>query len=440
MMTESPPADLTSSNLNESSAKPGQSKLVAYRQKAMLRHDGEEKKEGERSFAVMALHGPGQCDVYETMDECVGCLDGVGEQHTFEEGLSRQAAQQRQIALEHGLSEAEAAIIRLQMIDSDADRIRTAMENTLTTMDPGLDDLLVNVCGQNDSDLCDGVVMPTDTTLPTSLSGQELVESRIGKSARSLVDVAAVEDVTDENKASPTVDDSVQECVICNDTYSTVEGSTLSTSSGARKPTFCHLPCCETDEDDDKFKVCTACMLVLTVATKDGFSRVGRCPRCRAWLSILTMHSTSANMDIRKLETSGTCETCLQEKQPLICEDPSICDACFLGKEVPLTYECEECQQAQAIHSTLYRSQPTSTSFGNEMWPCNVCQKSTHWKLRFEQLPLIPAGDIPEEWGTACLELARMRVLRARQSIAKLDLPGRDVDGKRSLDEGCAIM
>jgi hypothetical protein len=40
-------------------------------------------------------------------------------QHPFEEDLRQQAVQQREIAAEHGLSEAEAAMIRLHMLDGE---------------------------------------------------------------------------------------------------------------------------------------------------------------------------------------------------------------------------------------------------------------------------------------------------------------------------------
>jgi hypothetical protein len=378
-----------------------------------------------------------QCDmVLESMDECVGCLDGIGEQQTFEEQLKDHAACQRQIAMEHGLSEAEATLIRLQMIGDVG--IRSAVKKTLTSINP------LTLCGQPDnsfSDLCDGLVSPMDTTLPTTVSGNSLVESRRGKSGRSLVDEAVEVEGAHEMKK---IDTNVQECAICNDASDrsdlSFRPSSRSPSFSARNPTFCRLPCCETEALNGNFKVCTACMLVLTVSTKDGISRVGRCPRCRTWLSLSTLHSTLAQFDIRILRLSGKCETCLQIKGSLIVDNPAICDACFLGREVPLIYECEECQQSQKIQSIMYRSQPTATSFGNEMWPCNTCHKSTHWKIRFEQLSSIPAGDIPEEWGEYSLVLARLKVQKARKGLAKLDLLGRDAHGNRSEDDGCAVM
>jgi len=396
-----------------------------------------------------------QCDmVLESMEECVGFCDGIDEQQIFEEGLRKQAAHQRQIATKHGLSEAETALIRLQMIDATvagsaaAEGILSAVEN--------MDDILEQVCGASSNivnstsltiDLCDGVVLPMDTTLPTSLPGNEFVDSKQGKSARSLVDVAAEDDAIQECENGDALYNlTADECAICND-FSATYGN-ISPKDGSRKPVFCQLPCCEISNNEEpqggkysNFKVCTACILVLTVATQDGLFRVGRCPRCREWISILTLHSASDSMIVRTLQRSGKCESCLQIKTPLVIEDPATCDACFLGKETSLTYECEECHEAQVIQSTMYRSQLTSKSFGNEMCPCNNCQKSTHWRIQYDQLPFIPANDVPEEWGDDFfLELARTRVHAARQGIAELELLGRNALGQKAKEQSCIIM
>lgn len=457
--------------------------------------------------------------VLESMEECVGCIDGIKEQQTFEENLLKQAIHQREIAMKHGLSEAEAALIRMQidnattaatdMASSAANGIRSAMENEFTTnvIYPHLEDLLEQVCGVQDStssclpsttahngdegaskvcgggngiscdltdknplsaDLCKGVILPMDTTMPTSLPGNALVESRQEKTARSLVDVAAEDDALQEilEEENFSVDaDAINECAICSDSVGTCDvidhggstsptlkptiGSTERTSS-LRKPVFCRLPCCETRSAYDtenlrgrkysNFNVCTACILVLTVATKDGVNRVGRCPRCRQWISILTLHSTSAPMEVRKLESSGKCEGCHKMASPLIIEDPPTCDECFLSEEISLTYECEDCHQPQKIKSTLYRSQTSAKSFGDEMHTCNNCKKPTHWRLVEDQLCFIPANDIPEEWGDDFLELARIRVQTARQGIAKLNLVGKNTHLQSEMNEGCSVM
>lgn len=117
------------------------------------------------------------CDVvFESMDSFVECVEGVGMQHQFEERLLEQALQQRKIAQEHGMGETEAVLIRLQMLNGE-----TAVGSTLPDLD------ILNVCGDDDTlhdELCLGMVLPTDTTLPTTKPGNELI------SIRSLVDDA----------------------------------------------------------------------------------------------------------------------------------------------------------------------------------------------------------------------------------------------------------
>jgi hypothetical protein len=123
------------------------------------------------------------CDVVlDSIDTCVACVEGVDMQHRFEEGLRQQALQQRKIAKEHGLSEAEAAMIRLQMLDGEA-----AVGSSL----PELDLDMINLCGNDettDDQMCVGMVSPTDTTLQTTNSGDELVHSSGANRRRSLVD------------------------------------------------------------------------------------------------------------------------------------------------------------------------------------------------------------------------------------------------------------
>ncbi len=454
--------------------------------------------------------------VLESMEDCVGCIDGIKEQQTFEENLLKQALHQREIAMEHGLSEAEAALIRLQIdnataangiASSAANGIRSAMENNI--LYPKLDDILEQVCGVQDitsacltsivsdncngrmlkqsvagggdgipsdstdddplsADLCKGMILPIDTTMPTTLPGNTLVDSRQRKIERSLLDVAAeddaLQDILEEENVSIDAE-AIYECAICSDSVGTCDAnghhgslraSTTSIvaskdlSSSIRKPVFCRLPCCEMkqlyDPDDPQarklsnFNVCTACILVLTVATKDGISRVGRCPRCRQWISISTLHSTSAPMEVRTLQNTGKCEGCQKTASPLIIDDPPTCDGCFLSREASLGYECEECNEQQTINATLYRSQPSAKSFSTETHTCNHCEKPTHWRLQQDQLCFIPGNDIPEEWGDDFLELARLRVQIARQGIAKLNLIGKNPKEQLEGNGGCTVM
>jgi hypothetical protein len=381
--------------------------------------------------AQLAAKLPNGCDVVlDSLDSCVGCVEGIDTQHRFEEGLRERAIQQRKIAAEHGLSEAEATLIRLQMIDGEA--ISKAVQSTLPELD------IMNMCGNDDifdEHTCGGVVSPTDTTVATSQPGDDLIASRV-KSARSLVDVAD-DEIHEANLAEMPVEESAKYCAVCSDEESVK-------NPGSKKAmTLCRLPCCDVKDDNgddtsNNIQVCLACVLVLTSATSDGACRVGRCLRCRSWLSIQTHHSLNVITSIRKLDVGGQCETCLQSKDTLVEHDPPTCDACFLSKISSLSYECEECHQTQNIAHPLYRCQPVSSSFGNEMWPCDRCQKSSHWRIGTDQLALIPANDIPLDWEEDFLEVARVRVQTARRGIAKLDLRGRDADGQ--MKEECCIL
>ena len=411
----------------------------------------EEKKESE---ALVAPETPAnihqsasECETMlleATVDDCVGCMDGVDVQTNFEAQQTQPLEDvQRQIAIQHGLSEAEAALIRFQIIGAAAaagsapggtttnPSIQSSKKTASTALMPRFDAML-NVCGNDDSvseSLCEGVVLPIDTTLPTSLP--------MGR--RSLVDVIEPTITTPGGPSNTKTEDGAPktqnatvttgpECVIC-DASASMDGRTSGTTALVGMPTFCKLPCCESslssssggssnDGGQSIVNVCTACILVLTVATKDGKSRIGRCPRCRTWISATTLHSTRTELEVEKLDmTPGTCQSCQLFKSPIV--EDGTCDACFLGKHAPLMYECEECHNSQEIDHALYRCQTTPQSFGNEMSPCSSCQKSTHWRLVYDNLPSIPANDVPEEWGDdTFLELARAKVQKARRGIA----------------------
>lgn len=385
--------------------------------------DKEEKKE-DSVFQTSTL----VCDdqdldtALETIDSCVGCVEGVDMQHQFEEGLKQQAMLQRNIAAAHGLSEAEAAMIRLQISSTGIRDIGSHIGSKL----PGLD-MLTNVCGGADNvdELCPGLVSPTDTTVPEVEATQ--------RSQLSLMDVAAEEEMINRqtmmvggNGMNSLVDideaSAAKQCAICLDRSES--------SISSRSITFCHFPCCVTTSN-----VCAACILVLTTATTDGTARVGRCPRCRSWIAATTLHSPNAGMNIRALDTKGHCTSCGVDDN--ILAEPDTCDACFVGKQAPLLYECKECQETQTIPRPLYRHQTAADSFGDKTHECSKCQKSTHWKICENQLTMIPAGDFPIEWGDDYLQLARQRVRNARQGITKLQM----FDPKEhAQDDVCLIL
>ena len=92
--------------------------------------------------------------VLDSMDDCMGCINSIKEQHNFEETLGKQTINQRDHATEQGLNDS---------IDTSPIAV----------------------------DLCNGIIAPMDTTLPTSIPGNHFLESKLGMIARSLIDVAA---------------------------------------------------------------------------------------------------------------------------------------------------------------------------------------------------------------------------------------------------------
>ena len=100
--------------------------------------------------------------VLDSMEDCVGCINSIKEQHNFEEALGTQAASQRNLAIEHGLND--------------------TIDNSPIAVD-----------------LCNGIIAPMDTTLRTSLPGNKFLETKFGKIARSLIDVAAETEALQES-------------------------------------------------------------------------------------------------------------------------------------------------------------------------------------------------------------------------------------------------
>ena len=371
--------------------------------------------------------------VLETIDSCVGCVEGVDRQNRFEEGLIQQSKQQSQVAAEHGLSQAEAAMIRMQISDTGGG-ITKMIGSTL----PDLDILNFLGCEDLNDPQCGGLVSPTDTTVEHA--GDRLMET--DHSSRSLVDVAALDDPSIRAKTMTKL-----QCAICFDETG-IEEDESGENAISNRIRFVYFPCCEPDEDDDSahhsanaMNVCMSCILVLTTATTDGSARVGRCPRCRGWISASTMHSPNVGLSVQTLQgCEGKCDTCQEVNNPLVEQNPPTCDACFLGKRCSLSYECQDCHEVQTIPHPLYRCQETAESYGNTKWECHgKCKKPTNWKICKDQLSLIPAGDVPAKWGDDCLQLARARVKEARRGIAQFDL----LDKQRSNhanDEGCVIL
>ena len=181
---------------------------------------------------------------------------------------------------------------------------------------------------------------------------------------------------------------------------------------------FAHLPCCGgkdgKTEQTTSTKICTKCLLILCTPTSDGQASVGRCPRCRSWISISTSQET---VTITKASHAGQCNICCQVKAVLVPVDGSnnnnlCCDACYLGVRNPLLYQCQSCTHTQRIPHPMYRYQTDGPNqYGHDSWACQRCETFTKWKILPSQIHLIPPGDVPESWGE---EFNAMVVARAR--------------------------
>ncbi|GAX16138.1 hypothetical protein FisN_3Hh381 [Fistulifera solaris] len=166
---------------------------------------------------------------------------------------------------------------------------------------------------------------------------------------------------------------------------------------------FARLPCC--DKATSTVQICTSCILLLSHPTSDGTSRVGKCPRCRSWLVIKAEVITTVS-------AAGTCRICHQIKDHLVEED-AICDACFLGRQCALLYECLNCHTTQRIPHPMYRYQSSPMQFGTVTWACHgLCGNFTHWRILPDQVRYIPVGDFPEVWHTDWVAVARARLER----------------------------
>jgi hypothetical protein len=222
-----------------------QSKSETTSQGEMTDETAEEKKESEplaagaasprNTFATVAPQTPAhihrsalECEsmiLEAAVDDYVGCMDGVDVETTFEarfhlqESSSSAAEPQQLLDTEfRGMPASHRDVTHMSLMGNASTSAAAAAAAAVITTDtpshlttalmPPLDAML-NVCGNDDSVsemLCEGVVLPIDTTLPTSLPGNELVDARLGKSARSLVDVAEQRD--NNNTTTHLVDES----------------------------------------------------------------------------------------------------------------------------------------------------------------------------------------------------------------------------------------
>jgi hypothetical protein len=321
----------------------------------------------------------------DTMDSCVGFVEGVHSQNDFEEAVGSTELIDRVIPVKphQSLSKREVAMIRLQISENNHDDPMMLLYSGQTSGLPDLD--VLNMCGSNSDE-------PKCVT----------VDSVDERKSPLQHDAASAHFISD---------DECQQCAICFD-------ECLPSSN---RIVFAKLPCCGHADETSTVKICTVCIIVLTEPTSGGQKRVGRCPRCRAWIVVSTPESSEdAQLDIVSVADAGQCVICNQVKDLLV--ENSSCDACFLGRRVPLLYECQSCHVIQRIPHPMYRYQTAPDQFGSVTWACQGrCGTFTCWRIRVEQLASIPVGDVPEGWGADYLQLARTRVRQARRELASDD-------------------
>ena len=436
---------------------------------------------GENAIVPSKTEDENDChtSMLDGIDRCVGCVDGVEFQHVFEEKLGHHqlielpttnnetmmilpsAAHHHQSSL----SQTEAALIRLQIMEKqelDLQRKQAQLGSSATTsttatttltnsactitgttsdaaaVGDGSDDSkadgghnslavigqidLLNICGkEEDSEPTRStgqlsysidtkpharikhVCAEADTTVESyETEGTEATLDGSFISTNEMLDTSARADATGRES------ETILQCAIC---FDEVHGCSTHTS-------FAKLPCCSHAEATSSIKICNGCIILLTTPTDSGDSRIGHCPRCRAWIVVRTPTSAEdKELEISTVAVAGKCQVCCQVKEQLV-EDSSVCDACFLGRRKPLLYECQHCHVTQRIPHPMYRYQSKPNEFGNVTWACQGrCGTFTHWRVRADQLSLIPVGDFPAQWGEDYLEAARERVKEARNVI-----------------------
>jgi hypothetical protein len=386
----------------------------------------EAKKNDSTQVDVLDLTAEEVDPVLETMDSCVGCVEGINQQHDFEDGLDNlELVDRGMIPSLHTLSDAEASLIRLQIMEKHSETTATREAETLATIGtlPDLD--LLNMCG-GDEDIDDAratSVVPSSAYLTPAAGAKENNQESTGSNTREGINNHACETLQrgSENGSN------VLQCAICFD----------EAMASSKRITFAKFPCCghSGTEETTTVKICNACVLVITSPTSDGTSRIGRCPRCRVWIVVKTPQSTDDfELEITAVAAAGQCLVCNQVKEHLV-EDESVCDACFVGRRHPFLYECQQCHVTQRIPHPMYRYQAMPDQFGNATWACQGrCGSFTNWRIRADQLPLVPVGDAPDAWGEDFMETARMRVQLARRELSSNNVNGDETSA------GCIIL
>lgn len=356
---------------------------------ATAAHVATDSQEVDGCIAVISDESQDCSDaVLESIDSCVSCVDGADIQRHFEETIGQYELVELApfTPTRHVFSEAEAFQIRQQILD-----VEERAERGHNISMKGLD--VFNFCGANNA--VNSLEVPGRTPSPrnddsedTSSSPDGTMESVGYSPAKGDKDVSAL-----------------MHCSVCS-----AEG--LSNSAG--HTLFTEIPCCSDSANVEKKQVCMSCLLLLTYATPDGSSRVGRCPCCCELLKLAAGPS-----ELVVLSTKGVCVSCRQSERLLV-EQDGICEFCFFGEQVPLLYECQECHTRQRMQYPLYRYQVTPDVFSTETRTCRGrCGQLTNWRVLPDQVSFIPVGDEPKSWGLDGLKVARARVQAARSVLVQ---------------------
>lgn len=182
---------------------------------------------------------------------------------------------------------------------------------------------------------------------------------------------------------------------------------------------FAVLPCHATPSDST-MRYCRRCVEIICESSPGG---VGRCPTCRAFLRV----RQGGGFEVA--DRVEMCTLCRQAKLIVTELRPGVpvCDACLLGAQNPLRYECERCNRVQHIPHPMYRYQVEGpNAYGNDTWACQQrCGDYTRWRVHQSDVHLVPPQDAPESWGVADDFIAQVREQRRRElAMGGLVMPG----------------
>ena len=209
-------------------------------------------------------------------------------------------------------------------------------------------------------------------------------------------------------------------------TFATMAAADCAVCLEAFNDTDCvaaRLPCCQ--RETSTFGVCLGCRESICAHYTVEAGRTGKCPRCRERITVSVDGVVTKSPAPR-----AKCNFCQQEKTLV---DGRSCDACILGSQFNLAYECSRCHQTQRIPHPMWRYQATPTEFGTCTWACHRgCGDYTYWRVLTADLGRVPTHDAPEGWGMRDRWLEQLREHRAtHQRNPEEPRPGvvRDVRG-----------